>query len=79
MPALSRYQHYVTKMRGFISAGRDLATEARFVDMISPRHSKMLDIGCGHGSAVAALRRSGHEAYGIDPTDVVLDIARSGR
>lgn len=34
MPALPRYQHYVTKMRGFIAAGKDLATEARFVDMI---------------------------------------------
>ena len=75
MRADHSYEPYVQKMRGLMAAGKDLATEARFVDMISHRHSKVLDIGCGHGSAVAALRRCGHEAYGIDPTDVVLDIA----
>ena len=75
MPARHSYEPYVKKMRGLIAAGKDLATEARFVDMISQRHSKILDIGCGHGSAVTALRQCGHEAYGIDPTDVVLDIA----
>jgi predicted TPR repeat methyltransferase len=76
MPARHSYEPYVKKMRGLIAAGKDLATEARFVDMISQRHSKILDIGCGHGSSVTALRQRGHEAYGIDPTDVVLDTAR---
>ncbi|MBG6108933.1 bifunctional 2-polyprenyl-6-hydroxyphenol methylase/3-demethylubiquinol 3-O-methyltransferase UbiG [Frigoribacterium sp. CG_9.8] len=43
--------------------------------MISCRRSKILDVGCGHGSAVAALRRCGHESYGIDPTVRILNIA----
>ena len=29
-------------------------------------HSRVLDIGCGTGEVVAALRKQGHEAYGVD-------------
>ena len=53
----------------------DLEVDARFIDMLAPRNSRILDIGCGSGSAVNALRRSGHQAYGIDPTPAVLDVA----
>ena len=64
MPARHSYGPYVKQMRGLIAAGENLATEARFVDMISQQHSKILDIGCGHGSAVTTRRQSGHKAYG---------------
>ncbi len=35
----------------------------------------MLDLGCGIGSAVKALRQRGHEAYGIDPSEPALQVA----
>ncbi len=69
------YRPYAAKMRRYIADGTDLAVEARFVDMISPREADILDIGCGHGSTVAALRSRGHRAFGIDPTPEILAVA----
>ncbi|MHA7272633.1 methyltransferase domain-containing protein [Arthrobacter sp. TMT4-20] len=66
---------YADKMRQLVGKGADLEVDARFIDMLAPRNSRILDIGCGIGSAVNALRQSGHEAYGIDPTSTVLDVA----
>lgn len=62
-------------MRQHIADGTDLEVDARFVDMLAPRGSTVLDIGCGHGSAVNGLRARGHAAFGIDPTPEVLDVA----
>ncbi|GAB3537850.1 hypothetical protein GCM10027403_22950 [Arthrobacter tecti] len=69
------YDAYATKMRHLIEADADLSVDARFVDMLSPRNARILDVGCGVGSAVNALRHRGHEAYGIDPTTAVLNVA----
>ena len=66
---------YAAKMQQHIADGTDLEVEARFVDMIARRGSTLLDIGCGHGSAVNSLRGRGHAAFGIDPTRVILDVA----
>ncbi|NJC21069.1 SAM-dependent methyltransferase [Arthrobacter pigmenti] len=69
------YDAYAKKMRRLIEASTDLSVDARFIDMLSPRNARILDVGCGVGSAVNALRHRGHEAYGIDPTAAVLDVA----
>jgi len=66
---------YAAKMRQHIAYGTDLQVDARFVDMLARRGSTVLDIGCGHGSAVSGLRARGHDAYGIDPSPEVLDVA----
>lgn len=66
---------YAAKMRQHIVDGTDLEVDARFVDMLARRGSTVLDIGCGHGSAVSGLRARGHVAFGIDPTPDVLDVA----
>ncbi|KAD3720612.1 methyltransferase domain-containing protein [Arthrobacter yangruifuii] len=66
---------YAQKMRRFMENGIDLEVDARFIDMLAARKSRILDIGCGIGSAVSALRHSGHQAYGIDPASAVLDVA----
>ena len=70
------YDGYASKMRQLVLAGVDLETEARFVDMLCNRNSRILDIGCGIGTTVSALRRKGHMAFGVDPTDAVLKVAR---
>lgn len=62
-------------MRTHIANGTDLQVDARFADMLLPRHAQVLDVGCGTGSAVNALRQNGHAAFGIDPTGIVLQIA----
>ncbi|WP_431491532.1 class I SAM-dependent methyltransferase [Glutamicibacter sp.] len=62
-------------MRAQTLDGTDLEVVARFTDMLCRRNSRILDIGCGVGNTVNALRRLGHDAYGIDPTPQVLDVA----
>ena len=70
------YAAYAAKMRRLAASGCDLEVDARFVDMMGPRRARILDLGCGIGSAVGALRRRGHLAYGVDPTESILDVAR---
>ncbi|MCS4592281.1 class I SAM-dependent methyltransferase [Brevibacterium sediminis] len=72
----SNLSDYAAKMRRMSSNGTDLAVDARFVDMLAPRRATVLDIGCGIGNAVAALRTAGHETFGIDPAPEVLQVAR---
>ena len=76
MSVQADYERYAAKMRQLVLAGVDMETEARFIDMLCNRNSRILDIGCGIGTTVSALRRKGHLAFGIDPTDAVLEIAR---
>ncbi|MGO3180454.1 MAG: class I SAM-dependent methyltransferase [Brevibacterium linens] len=66
---------YAAKMRRLAQTGVDLDVDARFIDMLAPRGASILDIGCGIGSAVAALRTAGHRTFGIDPTPEVLQVA----
>ena len=82
-PALARsttvllvWERYAAKFRRLLRDEVDLGTEARFIDMLLPRGSTVLDLGCGTGSTVAHLRAAGHTAFGTDPHDVVLDVAR---
>ena len=70
-----QFATYAAKMRQHIIDGTDLEIDARFVDMLAPRGSTILDIGCGHGSAVNGLRARGHAAFGIDPMSEVLNVA----
>ena len=70
-----QFATYADKMRQHLIDGTDLEVDARFVDMLAGRSSTILDIGCGHGSAVNGLRARGHAAYGIDPAPEVLGVA----
>lgn len=69
------YSSYAAKMRHLVQSGIDMEVDARFVDMICARGSHILDVGCGIGNAVGALRSRGHAAYGIDPTPAVIGVA----
>ncbi|PCC50784.1 SAM-dependent methyltransferase [Brevibacterium aurantiacum] len=66
---------YAAKMRGFVDSGTDLEVDVRFIDMIVDRESRVLDIGCGIGNAVNGLQARGHDAFGIDPSSEVLQVA----
>lgn len=57
---------YIERFRSMAAAGDDLDGEARFVDAMAPRASRILDAGCGPGRVGAALARCGHEVVGVD-------------
>ena len=70
------YEGYAAKMQQHVLAGTDMEVDVRFIDMMSKRCARVLDIGCGIGNAVNGLRAREHAAYGIDPTPEILDVAR---
>jgi SAM-dependent methyltransferase len=59
-------QRYVERFRRLASEGADLAGEARLVDAMLPRASRVLDAGCGQGRVGAALAACGHAVTGVD-------------
>lgn len=69
------YDSYAEKMRAHSLGDTDMDVVSRFVDMLCPRQSRIIDIGCGVGHDVNALRRLGHDAYGVDPTPQVMQVA----
>ncbi|HCG55713.1 MULTISPECIES: class I SAM-dependent methyltransferase [Brevibacterium] len=75
MTASRDYRNYAAKMHAYASTDTDMEVDARFVDMIAARSSRILDIGCGIGNAVNGLRSRNHRAFGIDPTPEVLHVA----
>ncbi len=66
---------YVGKFRELASQGADLAGEARFVDTMVTRNSRILDAGCGPGRTGAALFACGHEVVGVDADPVLIAAA----
>ncbi|WP_313811480.1 class I SAM-dependent methyltransferase [Glutamicibacter sp.] len=75
MDAETDYAGYTRKMLKLAQVGVDLEVDVRFVDMLTPRQARILDIGCGIGSAVAGLRARGHQAFGIDPIPELFQAA----
>ena len=57
---------YVERFRGLAAEGVDLDGEARLVDAMLPRGSRVLDAGCGPGRVGGALHRAGHVVVGVD-------------
>lgn len=70
-------QWYVERFRRMAAQGEDLDGEARLVDAILPRRSRVLDAGCGPGRVGAALHARGHTVVGVDVDPVLVDAARA--
>ena len=66
---------YIERFRSMAAAGDDLAGEARFVDAMVPRRSRVLDAGCGPGRVGGHLARMGHEVIGVDIDPVLISAA----
>ena len=56
--------------------GTDLAGEARFVDALLARGSRVLDAGCGPGRISGELHARGHEVVGVDVDPALIEAAR---
>jgi SAM-dependent methyltransferase len=68
---------YVERFRGMAAAGHDLAGEARLVDAMVPRASRILDAGCGPGRVGGALAEAGHDVVGVDVDPVLIEAAEA--
>lgn len=69
-------QWYVERFRQMAAAGADLAGEARMVDAMLRRGSRVLDAGCGPGRVGSELAARGHVVVGVDVDPVLIDAAR---
>ena len=68
-------QRYVERFRTMHAEGVDLAGEARLVDAMAPRASRILDAGCGPGRVGAILHELGHVVVGVDVDPVLIAAA----
>lgn len=66
---------YVQRFRTLAEQGMDLVGEARLVDAMLPRGSRVLDAGCGPGRVGAFLHEVGHEVVGVDADPVLIAAA----
>ncbi|WP_084557951.1 class I SAM-dependent methyltransferase [Couchioplanes caeruleus] len=56
--------------------GADLAGEARLIDAMLPRGSRILDAGCGTGRVGSHLAAAGHDVTGVDLDPELIAAAR---
>ena len=66
---------YAERFRRMAAEGKDLGGEARLVDAMLPRGSRVLDAGCGQGRGGAALHAAGHEVVAVDADATLISAA----
>ena len=66
---------YIERFRAMEAAGDDLAGEARFIDAMASRGSRILDAGCGPGRVGAILAGLGHHVVGVDVDPLLITAA----
>ena len=70
-------QLYAERFRRLAREGADLAGEARMVDAMLARGSRLLDAGCGQGRVGAELGARGHQVTGVDADAGLIGAARA--
>lgn len=68
-------ERYAQRFRDMAAEGRDLHGEARFLDAMVARDSRILDAGCGPGRVGAFLHERGHDVVGLDLDPVLIAAA----
>lgn len=66
---------YAERFRAMRAEGRDLDGEARLIDAMTARGSRILDAGCGPGRVGGALFAVGHTVVGVDLDPVLIAAA----
>ena len=66
---------YVQRFRNLAAQGMDLVGEARLVDAMLARGSRVLNAGCGPGRVGGYLHDVGHEVVGVDVDPVLIAAA----
>ena len=57
---------YAKTFEGLLERGEDVDGEARLVDVLVPRHARVLDAGSGMGRVAAALVVRGHDVTAVE-------------
>ncbi|WP_336082686.1 class I SAM-dependent methyltransferase [Nocardia sp. SSK8] len=68
---------YVERFRALAAQGEDIVGEARLIDAMLGRGSRVLDAGCGPGRVGGYLHEAGHEVVGVDVDPVLIEAART--
>lgn len=68
-------QWYIERFRQMAREGADLAGEARLLDAMIGRGSRVLDAGCGPGRVGAELAARGHRVVGVDADPALIEAA----
>lgn len=55
--------------------GRDIYGEARLIDAMAERGSRILDAGCGTGRIGGWLAERGHDVVGVDLDETLIQVA----
>lgn len=74
-PEFSR--SYVQRFRDMAARGEDIVGEARLVDAMLARRSRVLDAGSGVGRLGGYLHRCGHTVVGVDVDPDLVAAARA--
>lgn len=69
-------QWYVERFRRMAAEGVDLDGEARLLDAMLARGSRVLDAGCGPGRVGATLAARGHAVVGVDADGELIEAAK---
>lgn len=67
---------YVQRFQTMREQGADLHGEARLIDALAQRRSRVLDAGCGPGRIGGELAQRGHTVFGVDIDPVLIAAAR---
>ena len=70
-------QWYIERFRRMAAEGADLAGEARLLDAMLTRRSRVLDAGCGPGRVGAELATRGHDVVGVDADRELIEAAQA--
>ena len=69
--------NYIRRWQDLAAQGMDLLGEARTVDAMLARSSRVLDAGCGQGRIGGHLASVGHDVVGIDVDPVLIAEAQA--
>ncbi len=70
-------QWYIDRFRRMAAEGVDLDGEARLLDAMIARRSRVLDAGCGPGRVGAGLAARGHAVVGVDADPELIEAAHA--
>ncbi|MDO5031612.1 bifunctional 2-polyprenyl-6-hydroxyphenol methylase/3-demethylubiquinol 3-O-methyltransferase UbiG [Corynebacterium sp.] len=67
--------NFARKWKMLEAQGKDIYGEARLIDAMLERNSRVLDAGCGSGRLGGELARRGHTVIGVDVDPILIEHA----